>query len=86
MANQRCKTMSNNSAAAPLPSLAADVARCDGRIYANGSEVCPQREKCIRFLVPPVKDHPRQTWLFVAGSDQVGNCAEFWSTSRGAPP
>ena len=63
-----------------LPVLAADVARCNGHIYANGREACPQRDKCIRFLVPPVKDHPRQAWVFVAGSDQVGNCTEFWST------
>jgi len=63
-----------------LPSLAADVARCNGHIYANGREVCPQREKCIRFLVPPVKDHPRQAYVFVAGADQIGDCTEFWST------
>ena len=62
-----------------LPSLAADVSRCNGHIYANGKQVCPQRESCVRFLVPPVKDHPHQAWVFIAGSDQIGECTEFWS-------
>ena len=80
--------MSNDSADAllhgfvALPSIAADISRCNGHIYANGREVCPQREKCIRFLVPPFKDDPRQTYVFVAGSDQIGDCTEFWSTQR----
>jgi hypothetical protein len=64
--------------AVALPSLGADVSRCNGHIYANGKQECPQRSGCVRFLVPPVKDYPRQSWLFVAGEDQMGQCTEFW--------
>ena len=62
-----------------LPKLAADVARCNGHIYHDGKAICPQRDNCVRYLTPPVKDHPRQVWVFVAGSDQIGECTEFWS-------
>jgi hypothetical protein len=60
--------------------LPADVARCNGTIYANGKVVCQQRGKCLRFASPP-HDAPNQCWVFVAGDDQVGNCSEFlnWS-------
>ena len=62
-----------------LPFLAADVARCDGYIYAKQRWDCPQRETCVRFLAPPIKDHPRQVRIRVADEDQVGNCSEFWA-------
>lgn len=77
MSNETDDATAPVDAVVTLPSLAADIARCNGHI---DKQVCPQRDRCIRFLVPPVNDHPRQAW-FVAGSDQVvGSCTEFWST------
>ncbi len=63
-----------------LPSMGADVSRCNGHIYFEGKQVCPQRDKCARYLVPAVEGHPRQCWVFVIGADQIGKCEEFWST------
>ena len=56
--------------------LPADVARCNGNIYANGKVACQQREMCLRFMSPP-HDRPNQRWVLVAGDDQVGDCSMF---------
>jgi len=69
--------MVDEHGAVVLPSLGADVSRCNGYIYANGKQECQQRSQCVRFLVTPVEGHPRQSWVFVAGTDQLGQCTEF---------
>lgn len=70
-----------DSAPPPLPRLGADYSRCKGKIATSSGDegvACPQRESCVRFLVPPVSGHPRQAFIVVSGDDQVGNCSEFW--------
>ena len=53
--------------------MPADVARCNGNIYANGRQPCPQRDKCLRFLSPP-HEQPNQVWVVVAGDERLGDC------------
>jgi hypothetical protein len=58
--------------------LPSDVARCNGKIYANPVCDCPQRSKCLRYLSPPNQSEPdTQRYVMVAGDDQVNNCSAF---------
>lgn len=59
----------------------ADVSRCNGHIYADDKQVCPQRDTCVRFLSPP-HDIENQCWVFVIGSDQIGNCNCYWPSEE----
>jgi hypothetical protein len=72
------KLMSQNKTKVKIPVLPADSSRCLGVIYAHGGRVnCPQANQCIRFLSPPVENHPRQVYVMITGEDQIGNCSDF---------
>lgn len=52
--------------------LPNDIPRCEGRMKHDGEwHECPQREECLRYLVPPA-NVIRAEWLYV--TDEPGDC------------
>jgi hypothetical protein len=55
--------------------LGADVARCHGKD-------CPLRDKCLRFVTPPVPNHPRQDYVVSPYDKSTGECVDFWEVAK----
>jgi hypothetical protein len=58
--------------------LGADISRCNGVVVDPPVMFnCPLRDKCLRFLTPPVPNHPRQSYVIAPYNRTTGQCPDF---------